>query len=78
MGGGGVPVVINKGGQKEIIEHDSNGYLWDSLNDLQEYTMRLINNPQKIVQMSKLAKKRGEEFASMDFCRSLQDILEMK
>ena len=36
MASGCVPVVIGKGGQKEIVEHGKTGYLWQTLNELKE------------------------------------------
>lgn len=36
MAAGCVPVVIGKGGQPEIVQHGKNGFLWDSLEKLQE------------------------------------------
>src|SRR3989344_9174247 len=38
MSGGAVPVVINAGGQKEIVEDGKSGYLWNTLEELAKYT----------------------------------------
>ena len=41
MANGAVPVVINEGGQKEIVENEKNGFLFDSQNELIEKTKTL-------------------------------------
>jgi glycosyltransferase involved in cell wall biosynthesis len=38
MSAGCIPVAVNRGGQREIITHGLDGYLWDSLDDLQALT----------------------------------------
>lgn len=45
MASGCVPVVIAKGGQPEIVQSGKNGFLWNTLPELQEATQRLIDNP---------------------------------
>ena len=42
MGAGAVPVVFNAGGQKEIVEDNINGFLWNTLSELEEKTLLLI------------------------------------
>jgi glycosyltransferase involved in cell wall biosynthesis len=39
---GAVPVVFNGGGQPEIIKHAQNGFLWDTAEQLMEYTKLLM------------------------------------
>jgi glycosyltransferase involved in cell wall biosynthesis len=41
---GAVPVVFNAGGQPEIIEHAKNGFLWNTDQELIEYTQRLMSD----------------------------------
>jgi glycosyltransferase involved in cell wall biosynthesis len=41
---GAVPVVFNGGGQPEIIKHAQNGFLWDTADQLMEYTRLLMEN----------------------------------
>lgn len=76
MGAGAVPVVINAGGQKEIIENDKNGFLWDSLKELQERTRFLIENNSVWQEMSDLAKKRAKDFSSDKFSKELEGLLQ--
>ena len=54
MGAGVVPVVINSGGQKEIVTDGENGLLWNIEEELLEKTKRLTND-------EKLWKKLSEK-----------------
>lgn len=44
MAAGCVPIVINKGGQPEIVRHQVSGFLWNDLDELQNYTLQVIHN----------------------------------
>ena len=67
MAAGCVPVVINRGGQREIVEHGVSGFLWDNLEELEEYTMRLIGDRDLLVWMSAAARKRSQQFSEQRF-----------
>lgn len=74
MGAGVVPVVINSGGQREVIEGDS-GFLWDSLGELKNKTLKLMNDEKLLGQMSKKAVERSVCFTGERFCRELKEII---
>ena len=42
MAAGCVPVVISKGGQPEIVQHERTGMLWQTMDQLKDFTWRLI------------------------------------
>jgi glycosyltransferase involved in cell wall biosynthesis len=63
MAAGCVPVVINKGGQREIVEHGVSGFLWDTLAELKSYTAALIGDEQLRNQMSEAARRRAQVFS---------------
>jgi len=67
MAAGCVPVVINKGGQPEIVEHGVNGFVWETLDELRNYTTRLINDDALRAKMSEAARKRAQVFRSESF-----------
>jgi glycosyltransferase involved in cell wall biosynthesis len=75
MAAGCIPVVINKGGQPEIVEHDQSGFLWNTLSDLQAQTLVLINNPSLRKKMSKNALERSRAFGIDRFQIRLDDLL---
>jgi len=62
MAAGCVPVVINKGGQSEIVEHGISGFVWETLDELKSYTRRLIDDDSLRLQMSGAARKRAQIF----------------
>ncbi len=62
-----VPVVINKGGQREIVEQDVSGFLFDDSQDLARYTLLLIRNIEKREVMAGNASKRGLFFGKFTF-----------
>ncbi len=70
MAAGCVPVVINKGGQSEIVEHGVSGFLWNTLDELQDYTHRLINDDGLRAKMADAARKRAQVFSRESFVTS--------
>jgi glycosyltransferase involved in cell wall biosynthesis len=66
MSAGCVPVVIRKGGQPEIVEHGSSGYLWDTLDELVTLTRGLANDPDHRRRMSAAAEARAKKFTDTD------------
>jgi glycosyltransferase involved in cell wall biosynthesis len=75
MGAGAVPVVINAGGQKEIIENSRNGYLWNTLDELSDKTINLIMNEKQLREMSIKAIERSKIFDKSKFCKNLKNII---
>ena len=63
MAAGCVPVVINKGGQPEIVQHGISGFVWSTLDELKQFTETLSNNDQLRAQMSERARERAADFS---------------
>jgi len=74
MSAGCVPVVINKGGQKEIIADNQNGLLWENKKELIEKTLNLIKNQELWQKLSQAAQKRAQDFSESRFCEEIQKI----
>ncbi len=75
MGAGAVPVVINEGGQREIGENGKNGFLWNSLDELEEKTLMLINNEKLLQQLSKIAYESSKRFSEDNFCQKVNELI---
>jgi len=75
MASGAVPVVINKGGQPEIIKHGQNGFLWDNIADLKKFTYLLANDSQLLQKISMQAVEDSRNYSTEAFEHSLQKIL---
>jgi glycosyltransferase involved in cell wall biosynthesis len=67
MAAGCVPVVIDKGGQREIVAHGETGFLWDTLDELKMYTERLVKDEALWRRMSAAARARAQHFAQERF-----------
>lgn len=75
MGAGAVPIVINAGGQPEIVADGKNGLLWNTLDELKQKTLGLIENPGLLQTLSDGAKQRAQDFAGNRFCEEVKKII---
>jgi glycosyltransferase involved in cell wall biosynthesis len=73
---GSVPVVINSGGQKEIVMDGDNGFLWNDQNDLVEKTLKVIKSETLMNEISKKAQKRAKDFSKNMFCKKVSEIFQ--
>jgi len=76
MSAGCVPLVINRGGPREVINHKTNGFLWDSLEELKKYTLLLANNPDRWSQLSQASIIRSKEFDVQSFKNRLTSLFQ--
>ena len=74
MASGCVPVVINKGGQPEIVTTQS-GFTWNTREELKNTTFRLIQDKKLFKSMSKKAIKRSQFFSRAEFKKRLIEII---
>lgn len=72
---GAVPIVINKGGQKEIVENNKTGLLWSTKTQLYEQTLKLINDQEKMKTLSQNAVKNSKRFSIEKFTREYEKII---
>ena len=72
---GAVPVVIEKGGQKEIIKDGKNGRLWSTKTQLYEITKNLIKNKGQWQRLSKEAMKDSKRFSQERFIKEYEKII---
>ncbi|HEX7041814.1 MAG TPA: glycosyltransferase [Patescibacteria group bacterium] len=75
MGAGCVPVVINAGGQKEIVTDKKNGFLWSSLEELQKLTESLIKSPNTLKSISEKSKERAKDFGPDVFEEKIMQLI---
>jgi glycosyltransferase involved in cell wall biosynthesis len=75
MGAGCVPVVINAGGQKEIVTENVNGLLWNSENELMDKTNKLIKDEKLLDKLSQEAIVAAQKFSKENFCENLYKLL---
>jgi glycosyltransferase involved in cell wall biosynthesis len=75
MAAGCIPVVINKGGQKEIIRNGYDGFLFGSLEELKDITIKIITGKINIDVIRKNAVESCRRFSSNNFKRDLISIV---
>jgi glycosyltransferase involved in cell wall biosynthesis len=75
MAAGCVPVVIGKGGQKEIVIDHETGFLWETLEELMDYTEQLARNPTLWAKMSQAALQRAQDFSKGVFASRVYELM---
>lgn len=76
MAAGCAPVVIRKGGQPEIIQHGVDGFLWDQVEELKSYTLRLVEDEALRQQLSRAAQASSRRFDRHHFGAQIDATLE--
>jgi glycosyltransferase involved in cell wall biosynthesis len=75
MAAGCVPIVINLGGQREIVEERKSGFLWDSIQELVDKTILVLNDKELAGLLSKNALDRSKKFSKEEFSKSIKRIV---
>lgn len=75
MSVGAVPVVINAGGQTEIVENGKEGFLWNTKDELIAQTLKLINDSNLLKKFSENAIKKSSNFSEEIFRRELLKLI---
>lgn len=70
-----VPIVINSGGQNEIVEDGKSGFLWNTILELQEITKRVSKDQRLWKKISCEASQRAKKFDKKTFCEGVNKIL---
>ena len=75
MAAGCVPVVARKGGQPEIVEHRVTGFVWDSLDELKDYTQLLARDDALRSSLSQAARKRAARYGRETFVENFRRLV---
>lgn len=75
MSAGCIPVVFNGGGQKEIIRHGVDGFLWNSAEELIAYTKNVADDRKNTNRLRPAALKRSADFSIERFYASFDQLL---
>lgn len=78
MSAGAVPVVINTGGQREIVTHGVDGFLWNNLDELLEQTRKLAANSDLMQRLSRQAALSSDRFSTDAFLQRIESLLEIR
>jgi glycosyltransferase involved in cell wall biosynthesis len=74
MAHGCIPLAVNRGGLREIIQHGVNGYLWETTDGLIEFTSKLITD-ETAATMSANARERSGDFSRERFRQKLLTVI---
>lgn len=75
MGSGVVPVVINSGGQKEIVTDGKDGLLWNTKEELFEKTKKAAQNETLWNELAKSAIIRSKDFSVEKFYERVRALI---
>jgi len=75
MSHGVVPVVLAAGGQLEVVHDGEDGFHWRTLDELQERTRRLIDDPGLIRRLALAARSSSRRYSRPEFKRRMADSL---
>ncbi|HMF95715.1 MAG TPA: glycosyltransferase [Vicinamibacterales bacterium] len=76
MSAGCVPVVINKGGQSEIVDHGVSGFLWNTTDELMHYTTQLAQDEALCERMAEAARVRAKAFGKERYAAEFLQIVD--
>jgi len=76
MSAGCIPVVINKGGQKEIIEDGVDGFFFNDLQELSDQTLKIIRDEVDSGKIRKNAVRNCQKFSNSSFEKELLSIID--
>ena len=69
-----VPIVIDAGGQKEIVQDFESGFLWTNDIELIEKTFLVAKDPKLFERLSKNATKSALKFSTDTFCQQITNL----
>ncbi len=75
MSAGAVPIVINSGGQREIVQHEVNGFCWDHTDELAHYTRVLVDDENLREKLAERASASTQRFDRSAFLDKMDQIL---
>ncbi|MBP0005046.1 MAG: glycosyltransferase [Cyanobacteria bacterium SBC] len=77
MQNGCVPVVFNGGGQREIVESGTSGFLVDSIDELCQQTLKLTTQPDLLETFGQNARERGQKFGRKPFEKKVKSLFNL-
>ncbi len=76
MAAGAVPVVINLGGQREIVTDELSRFLWNNKDECLQKTIALMKDEQARIQAADQARTQSLQFSQAKFTKVLLTMLE--
>ncbi len=77
MSTGAIPIVINSAGQKESVIQGENGFLWNTVEELKNYTISVADMPDtKRLKIAKQSKHDAKKYNRDAFIKNVHDIFD--
>lgn len=76
MGAGVVPIVLDGGGLREIVEHGRTGLRWRTLDELAQYTLRLARDARLRRRLAGAGRQRAARWSLETYQRRVVDLAE--
>lgn len=76
MGVGAVPIVFNAGGQKEIVQNNENGKLWNTPSELTLFTQELIHDTKTLMKLAENGVLAAKRFSRERFCSEIEGLIQ--
>ncbi len=71
-----VPIVINGGGQREIVDHGKNGYKFKNEGQLVKFTRKIMASDELRTTLSAAAQKSSKKYEKTHFQKQFSEILD--
>ncbi len=69
-----LPIVTNRGGLKEIVQHGNDGFLWDTTDELMKCTIKVAGlSPDQLESLQRNARKRYQSFDLNSFNKRVEE-----
>jgi glycosyltransferase involved in cell wall biosynthesis len=65
-----VPIVINDGGQREIVEHETSGFLFSTVDELISWTLKVIDDDELRKRIAQGAYEKSHRFNADIFTKN--------
>lgn len=75
MSAGCVPVVVNAGGLREIVQTEENGFLWDLTEELESKTLELVVDQKLRKKLSENAQLSVKRFSKEQFASKIKEVI---
>lgn len=75
MAAGCIPVVVGKGGSKEIVTPGKTGFLWQEKNELASVSQRLVSESELLIKLAQKVVKSSQRFSKKRFCQEFDEII---
>jgi glycosyltransferase involved in cell wall biosynthesis len=71
-----IPLVVAKGGHKEIVEHNINGYLWSKKRELLSYAQEIADNFGITRELSNNAHEKAQKYSEDRFIEQFTGLID--